>query len=69
MTTYLFIDGGHLRRNYAETVRSWFGSEGEIDFGQIKDGSSAAVLPDASTMTHWKMKNGTMKVTPISLHE
>ncbi len=38
MTTYLFIDGGHLRRNYAETVRPWFGSEGEIDFAQIKDG-------------------------------
>jgi len=38
MTTYLFIDGGHLRQYYAETVRPWFGSEGEIDFVQIKDG-------------------------------
>ena len=37
-TTYLFIDGGHLRRNYSDSVRPWFGSEGEIDFRQIKDG-------------------------------
>jgi hypothetical protein len=38
MTTYLFIDGRHLRKHYQETVQKWFGSEGEIDFRQIKDG-------------------------------
>lgn len=38
MTTYLFIDGRHLRKHYQETVQQWFGSEGEIDFRQIKDG-------------------------------
>lgn len=36
MTTYLFIDGAYLRRNYADCVRSWFGSDGEIDFRQVK---------------------------------
>jgi len=36
VTTYLFIDGGYLRRNYAEAVRPWFGSDGEIDFRQVK---------------------------------
>lgn len=34
--TYLFIDGGYLRRNYADSVRRWFGSDGEIDFEKIK---------------------------------
>lgn len=38
MTTYLFIDGRHLRKHYQETVQQWFGSDGEIDFGQLKDG-------------------------------
>ena len=38
MTTYLFIDGRHLRKHYQDTVQQWFGSDGEIDFRQLKDG-------------------------------
>jgi uncharacterized LabA/DUF88 family protein len=34
--SYLFIDGEYLRRNYTECVRPWFGSDGEIDFAQVK---------------------------------
>lgn len=34
--TYLFIDGGHLRKYYAEAVREWFQGEGDINFGAIK---------------------------------
>ena len=41
MTTYLFIDGAYLRRNYADCVRPWFGSDGEIDFQQVKGGFGA----------------------------
>ena len=36
MSTYLFIDGGHLRTCYAETIRPWFGNDGEIDFRELK---------------------------------
>ena len=36
MRTYLFIDGGYLRRNYANAVRPWFGSDGEIDFFELR---------------------------------
>ncbi|HEX8176519.1 MAG TPA: NYN domain-containing protein [Pyrinomonadaceae bacterium] len=34
--SYLFIDGGHLRRYYAESVRKWFEGEGTIDFARLK---------------------------------
>lgn len=34
--TYLFIDGGHLRKYYAEGVREWFGNSGEINFTALK---------------------------------
>lgn len=34
--SYLFIDGGHLRKYYAESVRMWFEGEGEIDFSRLK---------------------------------
>lgn len=33
---YLFIDGGHLRQYYSESVRKWFGEDGEIDFWALK---------------------------------
>jgi uncharacterized LabA/DUF88 family protein len=39
--TYLFIDGGHLRRNYTDTVRRWFGSDGEIRIDTVKTTFSA----------------------------
>ncbi len=35
--TYLFIDGGHLRRYYAEGVREWFGNDGEINYAVLKN--------------------------------
>lgn len=38
MTTYLFIDGGHLRTNYNNCVRQWFGIDGEINFHDLKVG-------------------------------
>ena len=44
MTTYLFIDGGHLRRNYADAVRPWFGSDGEIDFNELKKSLQGPVI-------------------------
>jgi len=34
--TYLFIDGGHLRNYYAESVRKWFGEDGQINFDALK---------------------------------
>jgi len=37
MTTYLFIDGGHLRTNYNNSVRQWFGTNGEINFTELKE--------------------------------
>jgi uncharacterized LabA/DUF88 family protein len=36
MTTYLFIDGGYLRTNYANSIRAWFGCDGQIDFSSLK---------------------------------
>lgn len=39
--TYLFIDGGHLQRYYAESVREWFGADGEIDFQTVKQNLGA----------------------------
>lgn len=30
--TYLFIDGGYVRKRYIDAVRVWFGDEAEIDF-------------------------------------
>jgi uncharacterized LabA/DUF88 family protein len=49
VTTYLFIDGAYLRRNYAECVRPWFGSDGEIDFREVKGafGAERAFYYDA----------------------
>lgn len=38
MRTYLFIDGGYLRINYSNSVRPWFGVEGEINFIELRDG-------------------------------
>jgi uncharacterized LabA/DUF88 family protein len=35
--TYLFIDGGHLRRYYSESVCDWFIGEGEINFNILKN--------------------------------
>jgi len=35
--TYLFIDGGHLRRYYAESVSEWFEGESELDFNIVKN--------------------------------
>lgn len=35
-TIYLFIDGGYLRKHYSESVRRWFGCDGEIDFTQVR---------------------------------
>ena len=40
-TTYLFIDGGHLRKYYLESVRRWFGCDGEIVFAEVKRTYSA----------------------------
>jgi uncharacterized LabA/DUF88 family protein len=40
-TTYLFIDGSYLRRYYTESVRQWFGFDGEIDFTLVKQQYSA----------------------------
>jgi uncharacterized LabA/DUF88 family protein len=34
--SYLFIDGGHLRKYYEESVCQWFEGEGTIDFGRLK---------------------------------
>ena len=49
VTTYLFIDGAYLRQNYAECVRRWIGSDGEIDFWQVKElfGAERAFYYDA----------------------
>lgn len=47
MTTYLFIDGGYLQRNYADSVRPWFGTDGEIDFQQVK----GVLVPNARSIT------------------
>jgi len=35
-TTYLFVDGGHLRKYYEEFANKWFGNDGELDFDKIK---------------------------------
>jgi len=35
-TTYLFVDGGHLRKYYEEFANKWFGNDGELDFTKIK---------------------------------
>lgn len=40
-TTYLFIDGGHLRRYYFEGIRKWFEGDGEINFPILKSNFSA----------------------------
>jgi uncharacterized LabA/DUF88 family protein len=34
--TYLFVDGGHLRKNYTETMLQWSGSEGDLDLERVK---------------------------------
>lgn len=39
--TYLFIDGGHLRRNYTATVQRWYGNEGAIELKLVKDSFGA----------------------------
>jgi uncharacterized LabA/DUF88 family protein len=39
--SYLFIDGGYLRKHYSENARKWFGCEGEIDFDTLKRHFSA----------------------------
>jgi uncharacterized LabA/DUF88 family protein len=36
-SVYLFIDGGHLRTNYRQTMSPWFGGDGRIDFNRVKD--------------------------------
>ncbi|MDP9310176.1 MAG: NYN domain-containing protein [Chloroflexota bacterium] len=33
--TYLFIDGGYLNQAYVDSVKEWFGNEGEIDFSSV----------------------------------
>lgn len=35
-TTYLFVDGGHLRKYYEDFANKWFGNDGEIDFAKVK---------------------------------
>jgi uncharacterized LabA/DUF88 family protein len=35
--TYLFIDGGHLRRYYFESVSEWFEGQSELDFNIVKN--------------------------------
>jgi uncharacterized LabA/DUF88 family protein len=39
--TYLFIDGGHLRRYYTDFAKKWFNSQGDIDFLEIKTALNA----------------------------
>jgi NYN domain len=39
--TYIFIDGGHLRRYHAEAVTPWFGYPAELDLGVLRGGSGA----------------------------
>lgn len=36
LTTYLFVDGGHLRKYYEDFTNKWFGNDGELDFTKIK---------------------------------
>jgi hypothetical protein len=36
LVTYLFIDGGYIRRCYSEAVQPWFGTGGEIEFAFIR---------------------------------
>lgn len=36
LTTYLFVDGGHLRKYYEEFANKWFGNYGELDFAKIR---------------------------------
>jgi uncharacterized LabA/DUF88 family protein len=40
-TTYLFIDGGYLRRYYTKAALQWFDSEGEINIGALKQSFKA----------------------------
>jgi uncharacterized LabA/DUF88 family protein len=35
MSTYIFIDGGYLRRRHAENTEKWFGRKAEIDFPSV----------------------------------
>ncbi|MEW6207973.1 MAG: NYN domain-containing protein [Acidobacteriota bacterium] len=39
--TYLFIDGGYLKKAYSEGVSEWFEGEGGIDFSQVAGTFSA----------------------------
>lgn len=34
---YLFVDGGHLRQQYAVATQRWFGMDGELDFHRMKE--------------------------------
>lgn len=40
-SVYLFIDGGHLRRYYQQSVNQWFKNEGKISFSRVKDSFGA----------------------------
>src|SRR5262245_9289366 len=35
--TYLFVDGGHLRRHYPQTAQRWFGDEARLEVRQVKE--------------------------------
>jgi uncharacterized LabA/DUF88 family protein len=39
--TYLFIDGGHLRKYHAEATQRWFGQPADLDVDQVKQRLSA----------------------------
>ena len=39
--TYVFIDGGYLRKVYAAAMCEFFGSGGDLDFTQLKNGVGA----------------------------
>src|SRR5678816_577126 len=40
-TTYVFIDGGYLRKVYEPAMSDFFGSPGDMDFTQVKTGVGA----------------------------
>lgn len=39
--TYLFIDGGHIRRYYLERTRLWFNGEGKLNYAALKNSFGA----------------------------
>ena len=41
---YLFVDGRHLQKHYAASVRQWFGNDGEINFHRIKEDYAVSTM-------------------------